>query len=521
MRVGSTVEDAAEAALRIYVFIAGVPNHTIPANEWTYIEIPVDDEYEDPENMDELLKRLEKKQEEQEQQQEQESSEGEGEESYESPQDVEYRGEFKPELVQLLEEMKDAQRQANEGEPPQLTREMLEELLAQSAELEQGGDADMDTSTTAKNLMREVGMKLPPKESAQGQGPFVHVEDEGGPLEAAEPHTSVYDEWDFRAGDYRPRWCVVREKVMTEGDVGYWDAVLQTNANMIAEIRRQFEQVRPETFRKIRRLPDGEEFDFDALVEAMIDMRLGLSLPDRVYWRRNKLDRDVAVLFLLDMSASTGEAIDESRGGADEWDAPGNPVDYMLWLRNRRGTEGAPRRTYKRIIDLEKEASILLIQALEALGDKYGIYGFSGYGRENVEYYTIKDLNEQMSEKVQKRIDKITPLHATRMGPAIRHSIKKLDEIDAKTKVLFLISDGRPQDRGYSREGVEKEYAVHDTRKALLEGKQKGIIPFCLTVDKAGHDYLKTMMGDMGYEILSDISMLPQRLPELYKRLTV
>ena len=107
------------------------------------------------------------------------------------------------------------------------------------------------------------------------------------------------------------------------------------------------------------------------------------------------------------------------------------------------------------------------------------------------------------------------------MGPAIRHSVKKLDDIDAKTKVLFLISDGRPQDRGYSREGVEKEYAVHDTRKALLEGKQKGIIPFCLTVDKAGHDYLKTMMGDMGYEVLSDISMLPQRLPELYKRLTV
>ena len=520
MRVGSTVEDAAEAALRIYVFIAGVPNHSIPSNEWTYIEIPEDDEWEDPEDMEEMLKRLDRKEEEQEQQ-EQESSEGEGEESYESPQDVEYRGEFKPELVQLLEEMKDAQRQQNEGEPPQLTREMLEELLAQSAELEQGGDADMDTSTTAKNLMREVGMKLPPKESAQGQGPFVHVEDEGGPLEAVEPHTSVYDEWDFRAGDYRPRWCVVREKVMTEGDVGYWDTILQTNANMIAEIRRQFEQVRPETFRKIRRLPDGEEFDFDALVEAMIDMRLGLSLPDRVYWRRNKLDRDVAVLFLLDMSASTGEAIDESRGGADEWDAPGNPVDYMLWLRNRRGTEGAPRRTYKRIIDLEKEASILLIQALEALGDKYGIYGFSGYGRENVEYYTIKDLNEQMSEKVQRRIDKITPLHATRMGPAIRHSIKKLDEIDAKTKVLFLISDGRPQDRGYSREGVEKEYAVHDTRKALLEGKQKGIIPFCLTVDKAGHDYLKTMMGDMGYEILSDISMLPQRLPELYKRLTV
>ncbi len=518
MRIGATVEDAAEAALRIYLFIAGIPNHFIPGNQWVMVDVPNEDDYEDPENIEELLSRLDKPEPEE---QEQEEGEGQGEQPYQSPQDVEYRGEFKPELVQLLEEMKEAQRQANEGEAPQLTREMLEELLAQSAELEQGGDYDLDTSATAKNLMREVGMKLPPKEAAQGQGPFIHIEDEGGPLEAKEPHTSVYDEWDFRAGDYRPRWCVVREKTMSEGDVGFWQTILQANSNMIQEIRRQFEQVRPETFRKIRRLQDGEEFDLDALVEAIVDQRLGISLPDRVYWRRNKTDRDVAVLFLLDMSASTGEAIDESRGGPDEWDAPGNPVDYMLWLRNRRAGDGPPRRTYKRIIDLEKESAILLIQALETLGDKYGIYGFSGYGRENVEYYTIKDLNENLNERVHKRIDKITPLHATRMGPAIRHSVKKLDDIDAKTKVLFLISDGRPQDRGYSREGVEKEYAVHDTRKALLEGKQKGIMPFCLTVDKAGHDYLKTMMGDMGYEVLSDISMLPQRLPELYRRLTV
>ena len=373
MRTGATVEDAAEAALRAYLFIAGVPNHFIPGNAWTYVEVPDEDDYEDPENIEDLLSRLDKP----EQEEEEQEGEGQGQQPYQSPQDVEYRGEFKPELVQLLEEMKEAQRQANEGEAPQLTREMLEELLAQSAELEQGGDYDIDASATAKNLMREVGMKLPPKEAAQGQGPFVHIEDEGGPLEAKDPHTSVYDEWDFRAGDYRPRWCVVREKMMAEGDVGFWQTILHANSNMIQELRRQFEQVRPETFRKVKRLQDGEEYDFDALVEAMVDMRLGLSLPDRVYWRRNKLDRDVAVLFLLDMSASTGEAIDESRGGPDEWDAPNNPVDYMLWLRNRRAGDGPPRRTYKRIIDLEKESAILLIQALETLGDKYGIYGFS------------------------------------------------------------------------------------------------------------------------------------------------
>ena len=122
---------------------------------------------------------------------------------------------------------------------------------------------------------------------------------------------------------------------------------------------------------------------------------------------------------------------------------------------------------------------------------------------------------------MKRRIDRIAPLHATRMGPAIRHTTHKLNQIDARTKILFLISDGRPQDRGYSREGVEKEYAVHDTKMALDEAKKLGINSFCLTVDKSGHDYLKTMTSDMGYEILDDINDLPERLLVLYRRLTM
>jgi nitric oxide reductase activation protein len=191
----------------------------------------------------------------------------------------------------------------------------------------------------------------------------------------------------------------------------------------------------------------------------------------------------------------------------------------MVWLRTRRGE--AMRRSYKRIIDVEKEAMVLLINALEAIGDVYGIYGFSGYGRENVEFYTVKDLNENFSDKVKRRIDRIAPLHATRMGPAIRHTTTKLDKVEARTKLLFLISDGRPQDRGYSREGVEKEYSVHDTKMALNEAKAKGVNAFALTVDKNGHDYLKTMCSDMGYEVLDDIYALPQRMLYLYKRLTM
>ena len=223
-------------------------------------------------------------------------------------------------------------------------------------------------------------------------------------------------------------------------------------------------------------------------------------------------------MFLLDMSASTAEAIDEGRQNSDDTDAPDDPVEYMVWLRRRR--EGLTRRNYKRIIDLEKESTALIIQAIESIGDQYGIYGFSGYGRENVEFYVIKDIDEPFNDKIKRRIDKITPLHATRMGASIRHAITKLENKDATTKIMFLISDGRPQDRGYSREGVEKEYAVHDTHQALIEARRKNIIPFCLTVDKAGHDYLKEMCGDMGYEVLDNIWSLPERLPMVYRNLT-
>ena len=272
-------------------------------------------------------------------------------------------------------------------------------------------------------------------------------------------------------------------------------------------------------FRKVRKLEDGEEIDIDEVIEAFIDIRTGVGPSEKLFWRRNKIQRDVAVVFLLDTSASTAEAIEEARSAADDWEAPEDPVEYMVWLRNRRG-EGA-RRSYKRIIDLEKEAVVLLIHALESIGDMYGIYGFSGYGRENVEFYTIKEIDESLSERVKRRVDRIAPLHATRMGPAIRHATTKLEAQDARTKLLFLISDGRPQDRGYSREGVEKEYAVHDTRKALDEAKARDVNAFCLTVDKNGHDYLKTMCADMGYEILDDIHELPRRLLQLYKNLTM
>ena len=129
---------------------------------------------------------------------------------------------------------------------------------------------------------------------------------------------------------------------------------------------------------------------------------------------------------------------------------------------------------------------MLLIEALETIGDKYGVYGFSGYGRDNVEFFVYKDMDEPFGDKIKERIDKIAPVRSTRMGPAIRHCIWKLQNTDAKVKILMLLSDGRPQDHGYGRDRTEKEYAIHDTKMALTEARREGMVPFALTVDRAG-----------------------------------
>ena len=534
------VEDAAEATIRACAWLTEVKNEELNEDEFDNLDDDEEDEDQsgdDEEEQDlqgiiqafiESMQPGEGMGEEEEGAEESENDEMDtgDEQDYSSPQEVDYRGEFKPELSQLLSQtqmMEGAEFADDEfGEMTPLTQEQLEEMMKNSAEvdIQEGQDGEEMSSELAEmleNLLKEM-QRRDPQAQSQSSGPMQHVDEEGGPLTPSGKDQYVYDEWDFRANEYRPRWCMVHEKEMSSGDVGFYRDTLVERASLLTMIKKQFELVMPEMYRKQKRLEDGEELDFDPMLEAVIDIRAGSTPDEKIYWRRNKTERSVAVAFLLDMSASTAEAIEEAKRPNDDWGAPDDPVEYMVWLRSRR-TEGL-RKSYKRIVDVEKEGVVLLINALETLGDDYGIYGFSGYGRENVEFYVIKDLDEKFTEEIPRRIDRIAPLHATRMGPSIRHATKKLADQDSRSRFLFLISDGRPQDRGYSREGVEKEYAVHDTRMALMEARREGIVPFCLTVDKQGHDYLKVMMDDFNYEVLPDVSMLPQRLLMLYKRLT-
>jgi len=511
--VEATVEDSAEATIRLYSIISEIPNIMVPPEDWESVQL--ESEYDAsldlqqpdvPAPLSEL------------------GEPNEEELAYTSPPEVDFRGDFKPELVQLLMKLKlRSSEQESNGPMPALSPEALRELMEKWMEIDitcvWAGDITDSVGLFVNNLLNEAGAAPPlpllPPSKKHELSPY-HMYEQGTPLESDKPRSYVYDEWDFRANDYKPKWCLVREQTMDEGNVDFFERTLETHAGLASQIKKQFELLTPESFRRVKRLHDGEGFELDALIEAIVEKKAGTTPDDKIYWRRNKVQRDVSVVFLLDMSASTGEYIEEKK---EEWPSDDDPWTYIAQLRTRRMTGDGEK--HKRIIDLEKESTVLLIKALETTGDAYGIYGFSGYGRDNVDYFVIKDMDEEFSDKVKKRIDKVEPVQATRMGAAIRHAMSKLERQESKTKILFLISDGRPQDHGYSKDGVEKEYAIHDTKKALSEARAKNIIPFCLTVDKAGHDYLRTMCGDMRYEVLADVESLPRRLPALYTRLTI
>ncbi len=514
---GATVEDSAAATEMLYEWVAQVPNIELETDDWNDLDqAPMAGEQDEGDSdlmpgsgssgLEESFMPF---------------MPGSEERPYDSPEPVDFRGDFKPELVQLLMKLK-GETGSGDAPPVPLTKEQLQELLEKSVEISINELMDMDLAESSgmflDNLLKEVNsIQGDRPEGQQAMGDDSTRIDDGDEL-PVEARSFYYDEWDFRAADYKPRWCRVQEQRGEVGNIGYYNETLHDHAQLVQETRKQFEMLRPELFRKMKRLTDGEDYDLDAVIEWYTEKIAGATTETKLFYRRNKVDRDVAVAFLLDVSASTDEEIQKHQDRRQDDQFDDDPRKYLSWWAQRRAE--AARHPGKRIIDLEKEAVVLLIEALEAIGDKYGVYGFSGYGRDNVEFFVYKDMDEPFGDRTKERIDKIAPVRSTRMGPAIRHCIWKLQNTDAKVKILMLLSDGRPQDHGYGRDRTEKEYAIHDTKMALTEARREGMVPFALTVDRAGHDYLKQMCQDMAYEVVADIESLPRRLPALYRRLT-
>jgi hypothetical protein len=301
--------------------------------------------------------------------------------------------------------------------------------------------------------------------------------------DAADPRPVFwYDEWSEPLGDYLHRHVRLRTQTVTGCRDGFYRRVLGRRRSLVRMMRRAFEMLKPEGLEILRRWVDGEEFDYRAVLDYAVERKAGLLPSDRLYMKRLKIQRDVAVLLLVDISRSTANTVQGS---------------------------GAT------VLEVEKEAIVLFAEALKGVGDTFAIAAFSGAGRQGVDFLWVKHFHEFLDDRIRDRINYLQPQRNTRMGAAIRHAGRELERIPARVQILIVLGDGFPNDVDYK--GV---YAAADTYRALRELHARNIHTHGITVNLPAAPQLDRIYGDLRHNVISDVRDLPEKLFRIYAALT-
>ncbi|MGF7008747.1 nitric oxide reductase activation protein NorD [Aminobacter sp. BE322] len=287
----------------------------------------------------------------------------------------------------------------------------------------------------------------------------------------------TYPEWDFRTGTYLSDHCrVLAAPAAILGTVGEPDVGAR---RLIRRVRRQFEVLRPRR-EMLRAQLDGAELDLDAVVRARCDLAAGGQGSDRIHLMSRPQAHDLAATILVDVSLSTD-----------------------AWFDNRR------------VLDVEKEALLILANGLAACGDNHAILTFTSRRRDWVRIETVKAFDEPMGATVEARIAALKPGYYTRIGAAIRHAAAELAKQPNRKKLLLVLTDGKPNDIDH----YEGRFALEDSRRAVIEARRSGLGVFGVTVDREARSYVPVLFGQNGYAVVGNIAKLPAALPAIYRSL--
>ncbi len=317
---------------------------------------------------------------------------------------------------------------------------------------------------------------------------FFPYEDNGisfNESEGKEPVSAPYhySEWDYQIQLERPDWATVQEKRAKLGDMLCIDEIAQQYKREIARMKSLLDAMQPQGTRRIRKLEDGDEIDINEAIRSMIDIRMGMHPDPRIMMRSVRKVRDISVLVLLDLSESTNEKV------------AGH--DYS-------------------VLDLTRQATVLLANAINKIGDSFAIHGFCSDGRHDVEYYRFKDFEQPYDEIPKARLAGMTGQLSTRMGAAMRHASHYLKLQKSAKKLLLVITDGEPADVDVR----DPQYLRHDTKKAVEEAGRAGIVTYCMSLDPRADQYVSRIFGERNYLVVDHVERLPEKLPILYAGLT-
>jgi nitric oxide reductase NorD protein len=317
---------------------------------------------------------------------------------------------------------------------------------------------------------------------------FFPYEDNGvsyNESEGKEPISEPYHyaEWDYQIQLERPSWATVLEKRSKAGDLQVIDQITADNKQIASRLKFLLDAMQPQGVQRIRKLEDGDEIDINAAISSMIDFRMGIQPDPRIMMRSVRKVRDISVMVLLDLSESTNEKV----LGQDQ-----------------------------SVLDLTRQACVLLSDAIDKIGDPFAIHGFCSDGRHDVEYYRFKDFEQPYNDMPKSKLAGMTGQLSTRMGAAIRHATHYLNSQRTSKKLLMVITDGEPADIDVR----DPQYLRFDAKKSVEDAARNGISTFCMTLDPRADQYVSRIFGAKNYMIVDQIARLPEKLPLLYAGLT-
>lgn len=292
-----------------------------------------------------------------------------------------------------------------------------------------------------------------------------------------------YPEWDYQIQLDRPSWVTVLERHPPLGDLALIDKIIEDNKPVISRLKFLIESMIPQGMQRIRRVEDGDELDINAAIRAMVDIRNGQQPDTRIMMRYKRSQRDLAVMVLLDLSASCNDKV---RG-----------QDYS-------------------ILDLSRAATVLLSGALDRIGDPFAIHGFCSDGRHDVHYHRFKDFDQPYDELVKSRLAGMKASYSTRMGAALRHAGAALRLRPQRKKVIFVITDGEPADNDVR----DPQYLRFDAKHAVDDLARDGTTTYALSLDPNADQYVSRIFGAKNFTVLDEVARLPEKLPMLYLGLT-
>ncbi len=291
-----------------------------------------------------------------------------------------------------------------------------------------------------------------------------------------------YKEWDYQSRSYRPDWVSLYESLHPPGNPLDIDELLEKHAVLAKRLEQILDRLKPQDYKRLRYQEEGSDLDLDMAIRALIDYKAGSNPDPRINMSHTHDGRDIAVTLLMDLS----ESVDQIPEGCEQ-----------------------------SVLQLSREAVAILGWAIERLGDKFAIAGFSSNSRHEVRYQHIKGYSEPWDETVKGRLAAIKAGYSTRMGAAMRHAGHYLGSQMADKKLLLVLTDGEPSDIDVDDERL----LIEDSHKAVQELDQRGIYTYCINLDPQADDYVEDIFGSR-YAVIDRVERLPERLPRLFMALT-